>query len=114
MKKALMFAAATAALATCLPAMAGSTSQPVDMTDPNGNISQVCDTGTGDSYISADDWKCSDGQPINVIKWWGVYDHYEEHNPGPVDPPTSLQPIGFVLAQNGNDASDASDPKPGA
>ncbi|MCC6449810.1 MAG: hypothetical protein IT574_04545 [Candidatus Aureabacteria bacterium] len=112
MSRTPMFAVALCALAVAGAAAAGGWRQPVDMTCPDGWMSQVCFDG-GTSYVSADDWRCPDGQPINVIRWWGEYEGYENGTPGPVSPPTGLRPNGFTLNQYLNDAFDPLDSKPG-
>jgi len=95
MNRVVICAVAAAALAMCASAMAGSVIQPVAMTnsfewpslvDPNGG-SRV-----------ADDWKCTDGQPIVAVKWWGNYHPYADGMPGVVAPP-GFQPTAFILRQ---------------
>lgn len=120
--KGLTFCAAlAAAFALCGPAWSQSQlvakwSQPVDTTNPAGQISETCPVtvptpGVQDDR-SADDWQCMDGEPITVVKWWGDYHKYEENNAGPVAPP-ALQPTAFILRQYANDAADPSNTKPG-
>jgi len=103
MKKKLMLAVLAAALAPCLAATAGGTFQQVDMTNPDGNCSQICDTGTALQFITADDWKCSDGLSIKAVRWYGWYQHYLDTQDGPVSAPTSLQPTEFILKRYADD-----------
>ncbi len=95
MNRVVICAVAAAALAMCASAMAGSVIQPVAMTnsfewpslvDPNGGTRV------------ADDWKCTDGQPIVAVKWWGNYHPYADGMPGVVAPP-GFQPTAFILRQ---------------
>ena len=109
MKKCFVGAVVATALAACLSAMAGGTVQPVDMTNPLEYESQV---SPGGDLRVADDWKCSDGQPIALVKWWGTYHMYEVNNAGPVSAPTALQPTDFILRQYTN-AGTAPNTKPG-
>lgn len=120
--RSLTFCAILAAvLALCLPAWSQSQlvakwSQPVDTTTPAGQISETCPVtvptpGVQDDR-SADDWQCTDGEPIAVVKWWGDYHRYDENNAGPVAPP-DFKPTSFILRQYANDATDPSNTKPG-
>ena len=121
--KGLAFCAALAGVfALCGPAWSQSQLvakwfQPVDTTNPTGYPSETYPTtipspGTLDWRV-ADDWKCTDGASITLIKWWGDYHMYEVNNPGPVGPPTLLQPTSFILRQYTNDATVPTATKPG-
>lgn len=87
-------------------------SQPVDTTNPAGQVSRVVVTPTPYNDLGADDWVCMDGAPITKIKWWGDYHHYDVDNPGPVSAPTA-PPLAFILRQYSNDATDPLNTRPG-
>lgn len=121
--KGLAFCAALVALlALCGPAWSQSQlvakwSQPVDTAHPIGYPSETYPTtipspGTLDWRV-VDDWKCTDGSPIAVIKWWGQYHPYLETQPGPVAAPTTNAPTAFILRQYANDATVPTNTKPG-
>jgi hypothetical protein len=93
--------------------LAAKWSQPVDATLPVGQISQtnpqtVPTPATSDTK-AADDWKCPDGTPITVVRWWGDYHQYLPDQSGSVEPP-ALLPTSFILRQYANKAADPADP----
>ncbi len=107
MKKMLMFAVVAAALAVSMSAMAGGTLQPVDLTADQLEWPSEAHPSTffppAVDWLIADDWKCDDGQPIIVVKWWGTYHPYKTDVTGPVEPP-AFQPTGFILTQYADNA----------
>ncbi|MCX6338942.1 MAG: hypothetical protein NTX71_03360 [Candidatus Aureabacteria bacterium] len=121
MKSLAFYAALVAVVALCLPAWSAAPivkwSQPVDTTNPVGQISETCPVTVPSPGVqddrSADDWKCTDGTPITHVRWWGDYHRYLDTTSGTVDPPTFL-PTSFILRQYANDATDPANTIPGA
>ena len=95
MKKALIFAVLAAALVPCLAVMAAGTIRPVAMT---GSVEWPSQTphGGGQSIV-ADAWKCTDGLPISVVRWWGTYHSPLEAGKHPDHTPPAFQPTAFIL-----------------
>ena len=38
--------------------------------------------------MAADDWRSEEGLPVITVRWWGVYDGWNEDSSSKVDPPT--------------------------
>lgn len=93
-------------------------SQPVDETTPWSSLStKAPPPHVPTDWVSADDWRCTDGLPVTRVRWWGEYHSYKMDEPGPVDASDITNPARFILSWYRDVPADPNDPgsysKPG-